>query len=186
MNEIQCPEIKTERLILRRLKESDWEMISYLRSDKEVNKLVKRPSAETKVKALEFITKTNQDVDNQNLYYWTITEKNNDQMIGSICLWNFSEDRNTAEVGYDLSPKFQRKGIMDESLKRILDFGFKSLKLALIEAYTHKMNEHSKNLLERNSFKLVAGKKDEDNHDNIIYEIKSSAISSAPFNKLIL
>lgn len=169
-------EITTERLFLRRLKQSDWEMISYLRSDKGVNKFVKRPNADSKEKALEFISKTNKGIDDQNLYYWTITEKNSPEMIGSICLWNLSKDRKTAEVGYDLSPKFQGKGIMNESLRSILEFGFKNLNLDFIEAYTQKNNESSKKLLERNGFILIPDKKDEDNHENIIYEIKKQLI----------
>lgn len=172
MTQNYLPEIQTERLLLRRLKPSDWEMISYLRSDEKVNEWVKRASAESKEKALAFISKTNRGIENRNLYYWAITEKNSDQMIGSICLWNFSKDQKIAEVGYDLSPKFQRKGIMNESLKRVLDFGFKELNLDFIEAYTHRQNESSKLLLERNGFVLILSKKDENNQDNIIYELK--------------
>lgn len=150
-------------------------MISYLRSDKVVNKFVKRPKAETKEKALDFIDKINTGIDEKNYYYWVITEINGDQMIGSICLWNFSIDQTTAEVGFDLSPKFQGKGIMNESLQSILEFGFKILNLDLIEAYTHKKNMSSKKLLESNRFKLVVNKRDQDNQDNIIYEVKKPA-----------
>ncbi|GAA3634249.1 GNAT family protein [Flavivirga jejuensis] len=156
------------------MKQSDWEIISYLRSDKEVNKFVKRPSAESKEKALGFISKINRGIENQTLYYWVITEKNSDQMIGSICLWNFSEDKKIAEVGYDLSPKSQGKGIMNESLKNVLDLGFKELHLNFIEAYTHRENESSKKLLEKNGFALIEGKKDEHNQDNIIYAIEKA------------
>ena len=165
------PQIKTERLLLRKLKQSDWEMISYLRSDKNVNEFVKRPNANSKEKAFEFISKTNKGIDNRHLYYWIITEKNNDKMIGSICLWKFSKDHKTAEVGYDLSPDFQRKGIMNESLKIVLEFGFNNLSLDLIEAYTHRKNENSKKLLERNGFILIEDKKDENNPDNIVYQL---------------
>ncbi len=175
MNDNEFPEIITERLLLRRLVESDWDVISYLRTDKEVNKFVERPSAETKEEALKFINKIHKLIDKQTSFYWAITEKNNNQMIGSICLWNFSKDRKIAEVGYDLSPKFQGKGIMNESLKSIIEFGFKNLNLDLIEAYTHKRNVNSKKLLERNRFKLDMGKKDEHNQDNIIYKLKKSA-----------
>ena len=167
------PEIVTKQLLLRKLKNSDWEMISYLRSDKEVNEFVKRPTAESKEKALEFILKTNKGIDDQNLYYWVITEKNKSEMIGSICLWNFSQDQKSAEAGYDLGPEFQRKGIMGESLKSVLEFGFEKLDLDIIEAYTHKNNESSKKLLEKNGFTFVSGKKDEHNQYNIIYEIKN-------------
>jgi ribosomal-protein-alanine N-acetyltransferase len=163
---------KTERLILRRLKKSDWQTVSYLRSDKKVNEFVERPSAESREKALEFIAKINDAFEVRNIYYWAITIKNNDQMIGSICLWNFSNDKKRAEVGYDLSPRFQKNGIMNESLENIIEFGFKTLNLEVIEAYTHKNNESSKRLLERNGFAFVPDKKDENNDANIIYELK--------------
>ncbi len=165
-------EVTTERLTLRKLKQSDWSVISYLRSNKDVNEFVKRPSAESKEKALEFISKINSGIKNQSLYYWAITEKNKDLMIGSICLWNFSEDKKTTEVGYDLSPDYQGKGIMTESLKGILNFGFQNLKITAIKAYTHAKNESSKKLLINNGFTLVEGKKDEQNLNNVIYEIK--------------
>ncbi len=167
-------EIHAERLLLRRLEVSDWEMISYLRSDKEVNEFVKRPSAATKDEALKFIARINRGIEDQKLYYWAITEKDKDHMIGSICLWNFSEDEKVAEVGYDLSLKCQGKGIMNESLQSILTFGFNELNLDTIEAYTHIRNESSKKLLERNMFTIVLDKKDEYNEDNIVYEVKKT------------
>ena len=174
MNKNSLPKIKTERLLLRELKQSDWEDVSYLRSDKDVNKFVKRPSAETKEKALEFISKISNGIKKKSFYYWSISEKSNTKMIGSVCLWNFSKNKKTAEIGYDLNPKFQQKGIMDEALKRVLEFGFNNLKLDVIEAFTHKENVSSKKLLERNKFKLIQGRKDGDNKDNIIYEIKNA------------
>ena len=169
------PKIQTERLSLLRLEESDWEMISFLRTDKKVNAFVNRSSAETKEEALEFIQKINTEFKNGNSFYWKITEKNTDKMIGSICLWNFSKDRKTAEIGYDLSPLYQGKGIMNESLNSIVEFGFKKLELELIEAYTHHKNDSSKKMLERNGFKLEKGKKEKDNENNIIYKLKNPA-----------
>jgi len=171
MNNHQFQEIKTERLLLRKLKNSDWEMISFLRSDKEVNQFVKRPTAKTKEKAIEFISKINNGIDQQHLFYWAITKNDTDQTIGTICLWNFSKDQKTAEIGFDLSPKFQGKGIMTECLKSTLNFGFKKLNLDLVTAYTNKENESSKKVLERNGFKFVVDKKDEHDQDNIVYEL---------------
>lgn len=175
MNKNYIPKIKTKRLLLRELKQSDWEVISYLRSNLDVNKFVKRPSAETKKKALEFISKISNGTKKQNFYYWCVSEKSNIEMIGSVCLWNFSKDKKTAEIGYDLNPKFQRKGIMNEALKSVLKFGFKNLKLETIEAFTHNENVSSKKLLERNKFKLIQERKDEHNKDNIIYELKKGS-----------
>lgn len=165
--------IETDRLTLMKLEESDWQVISYLRSDKEVNSFVKRPSAKTKEEALDFITKINQEIEHKNVYYWKITEKNQNNMIGSICLWNFSPNKKSAEIGYDLSPLYQKRGIMNEALTSVINFGFKKLNLALIKAYTHHQNVNSIKLLDRNGFNLVTGEKDDHNADNIIYELKS-------------
>jgi ribosomal-protein-alanine N-acetyltransferase len=171
MNRNPFAEIKTERLFLRKLRNTDWKIISYLRSDKEVNLFVKRPRAESKDKAIDFITKTNNGMDDRELYYWCITQNHTDLMIGSICLWNFSKSRKTAEVGYDLSPRFQGQGIMNEAMRSVLEFGYNDLQIDLIKAYTHHGNKSSKKLLEKNSFKLIVGRKDEHNEDNLIYEL---------------
>lgn len=168
------PIIKTERLLLRKLDVSDWNVISYLRSDVIVNKFVRRPKAENKTEAIKFIDKINEGIGNNEFIYWSICLKNRPVMIGSICLWNFSPDKKTAEVGYDLNPDFQKKGIMQEGLRSILDFGFNELNLDFIEAFTHRENESSKKLLEKNGFLLVEKRKDEDNPDNIIFAIGKS------------
>jgi ribosomal-protein-alanine N-acetyltransferase len=167
----EFPVLKTERLTLRKLVETDWESISYLRSDKIVNEFVKRAKADTKEKAIEFIKNTNSKIDNNLIIYWSISLKNDKKMIGSICLWNFSEDKKTAEMGYDLDPKFQNKGIMNESMHKVLDFGFQQLNLEKIEAFTHKRNKNSIRLLIKNNFQLNKTRLDKNNLKNLIFEI---------------
>ena len=165
-------ELHTKRLSLKRLLESDWQEISFLRSDPEVNKFVKRPSAQTQEEALAFIQKIDGFVNNEISYYWKITLINSQKMIGSICLWNFSEDRKTAEVGYDLHPDFQGKGVMSEALDRLIVFSGTQLNLNVLEAYTHGENEHSIRLLEGRGFTRIVGRKDPDNADNIVLSLK--------------
>ena len=166
------PEIMTSRLLLRKLKVSDWNEIVFLRSDENVNKYVKRPQAKNKDEALAYIAKILTGIENEEWIQWCITLKGNLGMIGTISLWNFSDDRKTAEVGYDLDPEFQGKGIMDEALKRVIDFGFYRLNLEKIEAFTHFENESSKKLLLKNRFEFVKNRKDDDDPDNVIFELR--------------
>jgi len=173
-------ELETNLLDLRRLEESDWEMIRYLRSDKEVNQFVKRQSAETKEKALAFIAKTHKGIQDGQLYQWCIALKNNPAMIGNICLWNFSKNKKTAEMGFDLSPKFQGKGLMDEALKAVFNFGFSNLDLEKIEAFTNYGNESSKRLLLKNHFFWNWQRRDPDDGENMIYEIFKENYQSTP------
>ena len=170
MKTIPFSEISTHRLLLRRPQDADWETISYLRSDPIVNQYVKRPSAETEAKAKVFITRVNKEISTQVIYYWVITIKGIGQMIGSICLWNLNPALNTAELGYDLDPKFHKKGIMNEALESVLDFGFNQLDVDRVEAYTQHQNTPSRKLLERNGFLWIENRRDEDNPDNLIYE----------------
>lgn len=167
-------EIKTDRLTLRKIEVSDSDVILFLRSDKTINKFIERPE-ERQTKnisdAIKHIKKLNTQTENNNSISWGITLNNNPKIIGTICLWNFSEDYKTAEVGYDLNPTFQRKGIMSEALNSVVNLGFNELNIDKIEALTHIQNESSKKLLEKNGFHLIELKKDADNLLNVIYEV---------------
>jgi len=164
------PQLKTERLVLRELLKSDWKRVSYLRTDPIVNQFVIRSNADTKEKAIDFIERTKLSIKNSELIQWSISLKNDFEMIGSICLWNFSEDRKTAEIGYDLDLKFHNKGIMNEAMKAVLKFGFNELRFEKIEAFTQQNNEASTKLLRKNKFVLNKDRFDEDNPKNIIFE----------------
>ncbi|MCI4671281.1 MAG: GNAT family N-acetyltransferase [Bacteroidia bacterium] len=165
-------ELQSQRLSLRKLKRRDWEAVSFLRSDPEVNRLVVRPSAETKEDALAFIEKISRGIREEEIFYWAISLKGKEEMVGSICLWNFSVDRLKTEVGYDLHPAFYRKGIMDEAMKKVMSFGFEVLGVKQIEAFTHRDNVGSRRLLEKNDFRWNEARKDQNQLHNVIYEIK--------------
>ncbi len=172
------PKLETDRLLLRNIEESDHEIILFLRSNTTVNKFIERPEhrkTKNKTDAIKFIKEINENAKTNKSIAWGITLKNHPEIIGTICLWNFSEDRKTAEVGYDLNPEFQGKGIMSEAMKRVIDFGFTQLNLDLIEAFTHKENETSKRLLKKNGFQFIEDRTDEDNANNIIFEIERPA-----------
>lgn len=176
MKFIPFPEIKTERLFLRKIEQSDCDVILFLRSDATVTKFIERPeNRKTKniADAIKFIKQLNEYLETNKSITWGITLKNNSKITGTICLWNFSKNNKTAEVGYDLDPKFQGKGIMNEALKMVVDFGFNELRLHKIEAFTHNENENSKKLLKKNGFQFIENRKDEGNKSNIIFELKN-------------
>ena len=175
MNIQTFPVIKTERLTLRKIEESDADVILLLRSDKSINKFINRPeNRRTKniSDAIKHIKKLNADSKNNNSIAWGITLNKNSKIIGTICLWNFSKDYKTAEVGYDLNPNFQKKGIMSESLNSVINFGFVELCIDRIEAFTHIQNENSKKLLVKNGFSIIEDRKDNDNLSNVVFEIR--------------
>lgn len=176
MNFNPFPQLTTEQLALRQIKESDSDIILFLRSDSTVNKFIERPEhrkTKNKADALKFIKEITEYIHTNTSIAWGITLKNNPQIVGTICLWNFSNDRTIAELGYDLNPEFHGKGIMNEAMKSVIDYGFNTLNLLKIEAFTHKENTSSIRLLKNNKFQLMEHRKDEDNCNNIIFEIEN-------------
>ncbi|MBK5213717.1 MAG: GNAT family N-acetyltransferase [Flavobacteriaceae bacterium] len=167
---IPFPFIITERLNLRKILPTDLNRVYYFRSDKEINKYIKR-EPQTREMTIAHIQLLSSNLKTDKSISWGITTKESNILIGSICLWNFSEDKKTAEVGYDLDPKFQGKGIMSEALKAVLDFGFNQRGFETIEAYTDYRNNPSKKLLKRHGFIPSEDKKDPDNQDNEVYYI---------------
>ena len=168
MNFIPFSILTTNRLILRKATKADGNEIIFSRFDQIINKSINRSFTDNLKETEKFINKIEDRIPKRQNINWNITLKSNLKMIGTICLWNFSEDQKTVEVGYDLYPQFQGMGIMSEALKCVVDYGFKKLELEKIEAYTHRGNEASKRLLEKNNFTLVHDKND--NEFNIVFE----------------
>ena len=100
--------------------------------------------------------------------------KDQTNLIGTICLYRFSEDRKEAEVGYELLPDYHRKGIMSEALKAVLNFGFNELYLSEILAFTNKFNENSKSLLLKHQFILEEGRADEGFPENLVFSLRKN------------
>ncbi|MGZ3854244.1 MAG: GNAT family N-acetyltransferase [Flavisolibacter sp.] len=146
------PDLVSERLLLRRLSLSDADDIFLLRSDDMVNQYLGRKKAESLQDAEEFINRVNFASDNQQSLYWGICLQDSGKLVGTICLWNFTPQGDRAEIGYELLPKHHNKGIMQEALSKVLEFGFKQLQLSAIEAWTSQLNIRSTRILERNGF----------------------------------
>lgn len=147
------PVLKTERLTLRQLVSSDANEIFALRSNDNVNKYLDRKPSKSIDDAKNFIHAIHENSKRNDSVYWAITLTGVDKLIGTICLYDFTNDNSKAEIGYELLPGFQGKGIMQEATSKIIDFGMQHIGLKSIEAYTHAENDRSTRLLEKFNFK---------------------------------
>jgi [ribosomal protein S5]-alanine N-acetyltransferase len=163
------PNLISERLSLSSLKDTDYDEIFLLRSNIEVNRFIKRDPSHKNT--LDFMKRVKEANSSGKSFYWVIRFQEQESILGTICLWNFSDDRLYAEVGYELLPLYHGRGIMSEALQVVLSFGFKKISLNYIEAYTNFKNERSIHLLNKNGFTLNPTKKDADFPDNLVFEI---------------
>jgi ribosomal-protein-alanine N-acetyltransferase len=162
--------IPTEKLILGPVELSDLQNMYEIRTNSQVAKYINRDIN----KSLEDIRQFIETV-RKNDFYFTIKTKECNKFIGTITLWNIDWSKKYAEIGYELLPRFQGKGLMSEAVKGILDYAFNEAGFQHIEAYTHHENIASRKLLEGIGFKLITDKVDSDNLDNLIYGINNTA-----------
>ena len=152
LNAASFPILITERLTLRQLTIEDQQDIFALRSDPEINKFLDRQLCMTIEDAKDFIIKVNNNINKGDAYYWAITMTDTKTLVGTICLFDFSREKNSCEIGYELMTKYQGQGIMKEAVHAVIDYVFQTLKCHKILAYTHYENQQSTNLLLKFNF----------------------------------
>ena len=177
------PVLTTNRLLLRQLNADDAKEIFALRSNPIVNKYLDRPIARSIDDALAFIKRINFAIESGQSIFWAISLKTGPELIGTICLWNFSEEKNKAEIGYELLPHYHGKGIMLEAITAIIHYGFEIAGLQKIEAWTVGRNTYSVRLLEQNHFKrdLRAESqlnRETEENDTVIYSLLNHRINN--------
>jgi len=146
------PQLTTSHLILRQLFLKDANEVFLLRSDKQVNKYLDRPIANSVDDARKFINNINNGINRNEFIYWAIAFKTHSKLIGSICLWNISENGTKSELGLELLPDYQGKGIIQGALPEVIRYGFEEMELHSIEGEVDPKNVKSIKLMEKNGF----------------------------------
>ena len=147
------PVLITESLTLRQLSINDAQGIFTLRSDKEINKYLGRQASETIEDAENFINKISESIKKNESIYLVITFTNSGTFVGTICLFNFSNEHNKCEIGYELLTDFQGQGIMKEAAEKVIYYAFNIIQIKKMEAFTHNDNTNSTKLLRKLNFK---------------------------------
>jgi len=147
------PTLKTERLTLRQLSLNDAQNIFALRSNSETDKYLDREPSKTIEDAITFINNITESIERNESIYWAISLTDSKIFVGTICLFEFSDQANKCEIGYELLSTFQGKGIMKEATSKVIEYAVQTIKIQTIEAFTHINNQSSTKLLEKLEFK---------------------------------
>ncbi len=84
---------------------------------------------------------------------WGITLKGSDELIGSAGYYKWRKDTRQIEAGYDLDPRFFRKGIMTEAMTAIIQYAFDAMDVNRIEVLISPSNKGSQALVRKLGFK---------------------------------
>lgn len=149
------PTLKTEMFTLRKVNISDAENIFEIRSDEVYSKFTGIKRYETVQEAEVYLVKIEGMINRNEAILWSIDMKDTKEYVGGICLWNISDDKTQAEIGYDLLPKYRGKGYIQEAIHAVMNYAFEVLKLDKIVAEEVRVeNIKSIKALERCGFVL--------------------------------
>lgn len=170
------PNLETERLLLRRVNESDVNEVFALRSNPETMKYIPRPLVKTIDDAFEHIAMINAKIENNEGINWAITYKGSPKLIGILGHYRIKPEHHRAEIGYMLHKEHNGKGIITEAVQEVVKYGFNEMKLHSIEAIIDPENFGSEKVLQKCGFIKEAHFKENEFFegrfiDSVIYSI---------------
>jgi ribosomal-protein-alanine N-acetyltransferase len=173
------PILSTRRLTLRKLTDGDLSELFEMRSNPEMHLFTDTVPDVTVKDTKIYLERMNEGVKRDLWIIWGIEHRLLHRLIGTISIWNFDEKKEKAELGFGLTPAFQGRGYMSEALKTVMDYGFQTLKLSVLEAYTDENNKPSIKLLNNAGFKYQntieeAGTKKENVFKMQVFSIKTT------------
>jgi ribosomal-protein-alanine N-acetyltransferase len=154
VNATPFPVLTTARLTLRQLTMQDDQQIFIIRSHPGINSFLDRPATTSIEAAAAFIEKIEKLMKMGQCVYWGLNLEAENSLIGTICFWNFNNADSSIEIGYELLPAYQGKGIMKEAIDSVIPYGFSVLKAKKIIAAVSPDNTKSIALLKKANFAL--------------------------------
>ncbi|HET6990444.1 MAG TPA: GNAT family N-acetyltransferase [Bacteroidia bacterium] len=154
------PIVKTERLTLRQLRESDKHEMHAMRSDPKLMHFIPRPMTKNNEEAATLIGTMNESISKNEMINWAITFSGEDKLIGMVGFFRMKPEHYRAEIGYMLHADYHGKKVMEEAVNGALRFGFDKLKFHSVEAVISPENIPSQKLIEKCGFVKEAHFKD--------------------------
>lgn len=99
-----------------------------------------------------YISWCNDTYKNKTDIRWGIEFKENGKLIGDLGFGHIDEPKCPTELGYILSKAYWNCGYMSEALEEILRYGFHTLNLHRVQAWTHLDNKASASILLKQGF----------------------------------
>ncbi|HET7065201.1 MAG TPA: GNAT family N-acetyltransferase [Rudaea sp.] len=144
--------LRTDRLLLRPLREADAPAIFAIRSDPTIMRYASSLPLTSLDQAEAFITRETAGMAAGESLRLGLQRLEGDALIGTCILFHMNSQCRRAELGYELRHDAWGRGYMHEALVALLDFGFAELQLNRVEADIDPRNEASARSLERLGF----------------------------------
>jgi RimJ/RimL family protein N-acetyltransferase len=152
--------IKTERLLLEKLKLEDAQTVFYYRSNDTVSRY-QTFHPKTLEDAITFITENTKHIDIDDSWFQLGIYLNSGELIGDFGIHFINKQNGICEIGYTIKPDKQRNGYGKEAALGVLNYLFGIMKKKEIIASIDPRNEPSKKMLEGMGFEIKEQKPDD-------------------------
>ena len=146
------PKIETERLILRRYKETDIDAIYDIITDKRLSTYIKFPEL-TKEQELECIKEWIEVADDSKYERWVIERKEDGAIVGNIDVNTVVKKHNYCNVGYTIRYDYWGNGYAAEALEAVSNHLLEESGYYLVECSCNELNKQSSRVMEKAGFK---------------------------------
>jgi len=148
------PQLETERLVLREMTLNDAEFYFRHFNNKKIVEGCCFPGPKSLEAAREELERfcIKPFKENRGIR-WGIVTKGDNKLIGTCGYYDWVKTTRRAEIGYDLDPAYWGQGIMTETLRAVLKYGFERMDLNRIQATIDSENTRSMKLAQRLGFK---------------------------------
>ena len=142
------PVLKTQRLLLRELADSDAERILAIHGNAQAMRFFGTEPISTLEAAQQLITRFH-DLRTQPApcARWAIIELQSNSLVGTCGVFAWNRNWHKCCIGYELHPQAQGQGFMREALSAVFTWAFDTMSLNRIEAQIHPENSPSLKLL---------------------------------------
>jgi len=147
-------EIRTERLVLRQLQETDAVQLSKLAGDKDISRMTGTIPHPYPLLSAEFFLMLNQQSYKRGLCYNYAITRDGGELMGVTGLF-YRGNTSEIELGYWLGKPYWGHGYITEANQALIHQGYEVLKLSHIHAGVFSDNPASLRVLEKLGFKLT-------------------------------
>jgi len=140
----------TDRLILRQFEETDaQDMFNNWCNDDAVTKYLTWPTHKDMNVTKTVLASWTSSYEDIEFYQWAIVVKDEEAVIGSISVVNYSDENEHCEVGYCIGRQYWGNGITTEALKEVIRFLMDDVGFQRIEAIHYKENTPSGKVMKK-------------------------------------
>jgi ribosomal-protein-alanine N-acetyltransferase len=147
------PVLRTERLVLRQITESDGADLFGIFADDQVTEYYAWDTFTSVEQGHALAARTAELFRLRQAVRWGLVLPASPHVVGTCGFTRWDRDNRFAVLGYDLARPYWRRGLMSEAVAAVLRLGFERMELHRVEATVMAGNVASATLLGRAGFR---------------------------------